>query len=218
MKKEAGPKSPAVARSKASSAAQRKSDATGYWHTDPPELEDLLKPHGLDATNFGTWLGPKLSHYRGMAAAQVAAPTAGEELKALQHLLVNVTAAAPVLRPGALPGLTDEALYLQAIKAGVDWFELRGRVAQDLLILQVILSRAVSAREAAPAAKVGPKSRASRDRLLTDIVGWLRNSGVKAEVARRMTDEILVRCRVNVPGADGIKKAVRRFGGKNSLG
>jgi len=188
----------------------------------PPAIDGVLRSHGVDPKQFAVWFGPKLGHYRGMAAAAAARATASEDLAMLRGLASVGEAGSTLLSTTGPAGRADEELFLEAHAAGVDWHALRARLVQDLMTLRVVASRAAAKRESAPAQKPGAKLLARRDELLLSVYQRLRGPAtgakpMKAAVAYALIEQIMILCQVEVGRENAIEKAIKkaRTKGKN---
>jgi hypothetical protein len=185
----------------------------GYWVDETvPDLSTLLAPHGIDADEFGAWLGPQLGVYRGSLSVKALLPTRSEELAAVQQLATDLAAVLAHLAPGRIPPVAASQLLLALHKAGGNWHEMAERVQADMVVMHWAAQHVAGKLEQQPA-KRGRKANTARDALLSRVIDRVRQPGMDAAQARALSSRILEACRVETPESgddETIKKAALR--------
>jgi len=169
------------------------------WWVDGTVPEDKLLsaalPVGVDVAEFKTWLRPHLERYRNATTERSLLPQTANErahVKRLRKAVVETREALRTLTPEA-----NASLVTWALKAEEP--DLPKRLAHDLMILEVLLSKVALALSSRPR-KWGRKSEIHRDTLLNAVVDKLKAHGVKPGSAHSVAGSILTLCGVTPPG------------------
>lgn len=178
-----------------------------------PDLSDVLTPGlGIDPAAFSEWLVTPLTRYHLDEQLRAQATTRKGELAALDALEKGIHATCDAISGDGLPpvaaALMDDTLYRSHGELACDLTE---RVLPDLHRLLVLVGQArTTIRDAGPQ-RVGRRPSAARDRLLRAVLSKLRDAGLKAEIARSVAEQVLIRSGVAVPVLDtSIRRAAKR--------
>lgn len=178
-----------------------------------PDLSEVLTPGlGIDPVAFSEWLLLPLTRYRIDEQIRAQATTRKGELAALDALERNIRTACDLLGFGSLPPVAEALMNDISYRArGEQLHEISERVLPDLHRLLVLVEQARSTILDAGPQRAGRRPNTARDRLLREVLAELRESGLKAEVARSVAEQVLVRCGVPVPAHDtSIRRATQR--------
>lgn len=200
----------------ASRVFRRKKPFSGAWvNENVPDLTAVLRGFDIDSSAFAAWLAPRVGNLRFSAEMQKQLPTRVEEMKALRALRVKALDASDALS-AVFPG-TSAALHYELFKAGGPWSTTLDRdLAQGLRHLCVFLSIVESKFEEQARLRRGPRTKATRDILLSDVADELFRRGVpKRALARKLAAEILTKCGVDVPSPES--RATQRAQKKGTL-
>lgn len=177
-----------------------------------PDLSEVLTPGlGVDPAAFSEWLLLPLTRYRIDEQIRAQATTRKGELAALDALERNIRTACDLLGFGSLPPVAEALMNdISYLARGELLHEISERVLPDLHRLLVLVEQARSTILDAGPQRAGRRPNTARDRLLRDVLAELRESGLKAEDARSVAEQVLVRCGVPVPADDrSIRRAAR---------
>lgn len=181
----------------------------GFDHNEAvPDLEPILRPHGINAAAFAAWLGPLLGDYRGSAEAMRAMPAKAEQEGDLAAMGKAMLKARKLVSP--VDGHSLAHIYVAATRRGIDAVALVARLREDLQTLAVLAVTAQQTLAAKPDAKRGPKGTPHRDMLLKQVIERLEPT-VGATLAGQLANDALTKCRIQVPAEErGQRRAAKR--------
>jgi len=187
----------------------RAAPVPGWWVDETvPDLSDVLTPGlGIDAQAFVQWLAPLLGEYRSAEHVKQATPARADELEFVREF-ADLLRKVETLALG-VPDRTQALIVEAGNRAGINWFELRHRLRDDLETTRLLAGYAGDRIKGRPSAK-GRKPETARDVLLHAVVGELRKAGMKRALAEGLAEQVLVRCGVRTPEAPSIKRATKR--------
>ncbi len=174
-----------------------------------PDLEPILRPHGIDAAAFAAWLGPLLGDYRGSAEAMRAMPAKAEQEGDLAAMGRAMLKARTLVSP--VDGHSLAHIYVAATRRGIDAVALVARLREDLQTLAVLALTAQQSLAAKPDAKRGPKGSPHRDMLLKLVLERLKLDVKEVKRASWLAHEVLHLSGVHVPSdVRGKRRATKR--------
>lgn len=184
--------------------------------TSVPDLRAVLTPRlGVDAESFKQWLAPHLGRYRHAEELRGQMLSRQDELVELDAVAKTLATCQARLGPGGMSPVAEALIADELYRArGEHLHELCERIAADIALLQALTERA-RATVARAEPRRGRRSETHRDALLTLVVERLRSEGLQVAVAERVAEDVLIACRVPVPGhGDSMARAVRRGRGQ----
>ena len=181
----------------------------GFWvNLAIPDLTGIL-PSEMDAVTFHAWFRPCLLRYRSQMLERESLPT--DELARMALHGQTLKRMEQMLAPGGIPPRARAALAAWARKNDVDWNSLMDRLERDVAMLAVLAGE-LTRKGTKERVKRGAKNKAPRDELLATLVERLRDTPLKADVARYLATQILQRCGIQLPAMKGAtdSREVRR--------